>query len=211
MLNQIEAYLIEYAHKVPLEIFAAVGSTVEEIIAPIPSPIIMTVAGSVAELQGKPITILLWLAMFGAIGKVLGAYVLYFFADKGEDFILGRFGKFLGVTHKEIESIGKHFNKGKRDILILILLRATPIVSSTLISVFSGIIKINLKVYLLATLIGTYIKDLLFLYIGYTGLATFHSLTNKLDTIESKLQTITVVVILIIFIVYYLKKRKTRQ
>src|SRR3990167_9664077 len=106
MFKAIEETLFSYADKLPLEVFLFAGSIIEEVIAPIPSPFIPVGAGTVAAVQEKPLLFLFWLAGFGAVGKVIGAWVLYFAAYKAEDIVLGKFGKFLGVSHKEIESVG---------------------------------------------------------------------------------------------------------
>ncbi|MBI2267917.1 MAG: VTT domain-containing protein [Candidatus Blackburnbacteria bacterium] len=211
MFTQIESLIISYSDKVPLEIFMFLGSIIEEVIAPLPSPFIPIAAGSVTALQGKPLSILLWLAAFGAMGKVLGAYVLYFAADKAEDIVIGKFGKIFGVTHKEIEGIGKHLNQGYRDIVVLTILRTLPIISSTLVSVVCGTIKVNKKTYITATLVGTYFRDLLFLYFGFIGLSTFGSLVRGLESTESKLQALAAGAILIFLVFLLFKRRKLKM
>ena len=208
MFHNLEQLLISYADKLPLEVFLFLGSILEEVIAPIPSPFIPVAAGSVSALQAKPLIFLFWLAAFGAVGKLIGAWVLYIFADYAEDIVLGKFGKILGVSHKEIESVGKHLTGGHRDLIVLTVLRALPIMSSTLVSVVSGVLKINKKTYTIATLVGTYIRDLLFLYFGFAGLQTFGSLVNGLEDTESKIQAVSGGVILVLLVWLFFKRRK---
>ncbi|MEK7521314.1 MAG: VTT domain-containing protein [Patescibacteria group bacterium] len=209
MFHTLEQTLLSYADKLPLEIFLFIGSIVEEVIAPIPSPFVPVAAGSVSEIQGKAFFFLFWLALFGAVGKLIGAWFLYLAADKAEDVVLGKFGKFLGISHKEVEAVGKHLNHGGRDIIVLTALRALPIMSSTLISLVSGILKVNKKTYTVATLVGTYLRDLLFLYFGYAGLHTFGSLVTGLEDTESKIQAIAAVGILIFLVWIFFKRRKS--
>ncbi|OGY09371.1 MAG: hypothetical protein A2700_01810 [Candidatus Blackburnbacteria bacterium RIFCSPHIGHO2_01_FULL_44_64] len=207
-IKTLETLLTSYADKVPLELFIFFGSAIEEIIAPIPSFAVVTVAGATAALQRQPLITLFVLAGFGAIGKVIGAYFLYILSDKAEDLVVKRFGKFLRVSHKEIENIGRHFGFGRRDLFILTLLRALPIVSSTLVSVVSGAIKLNMRTYLIGTLIGTYFRDLTFLYFGYAGVGTFESITSGLEDLESKIQALAVIAILGILIWLFFKRKK---
>jgi membrane protein DedA with SNARE-associated domain len=209
LLESIEPVLVSFSDKVPLEIFISAGSFIEEIIAPIPSFLVVTVAGSVAALQEKPLAVIFWLAIFGALGKLAGAWVLYVFADKAEDLVLGRFGKVLGISHKEVESIGKHLNRGRRDLFLLILLRALPIISSALISVVCGVLKVNRRTYVISTLVGTYIKDLIFLYFGFAGIASFESTLHGLNSLESKIQVLSVVAIFLLLAGVYWKRRRT--
>ena len=196
------------ATKIPLELFVLIGSFVEEVIAPIPSPFIMTVAGSIAKAQEHTLLYLVVLAIFGAIGKTLGAWVLYYAADKAEDIIIGKFGKLLGVTHKEIEGIGKRFNKGWKDIIFLFVARAVPIIPSAPVSIVCGIIKLNIKIYLFSTFLGTCVRNTLFLYVGYVGVSSYEHITGGLDSVESIVQVSLGVVVVCVIIWAYYKRRK---
>lgn len=208
IFTQIEEKLLETAHETPLEIFSFLGSFIEEIIAPIPSPIIMTTTGSIAALQDKPVMFLLILAVFGALGKMFGALVVYKIADIGEDLIVNKFGRFIGITHVEVENFGKHFSKTRKDVLVLILLRSIPFIPSTLVSVSSGILKINVRHFMLATFLGTIIRDSIFLYFGYRGVEAFSHILGGFDTLESVLQALGVLVLAVILGLIYYKKGK---
>lgn len=201
-------YIEGLAEYIPLELYTAVASFIEEVIAPIPSPFVMTSAGSIAQAQGQTVLFLLWIAFIGAIGKTLGAYVLYFIADKGEDVIIKKYGRFFGVSHREIESIGKHFKGGWRDDLVLAGLRALPVIPSAPISIVSGVIKVNQRTYITSTFIGTIIRNLLFLYFGYAGLASYESVVNGLESVESLLQVGMATVLAIVIIWIYWKRHK---
>lgn len=213
-LFQEAAVVIEsFSSKVPLEIYTGAASFIEEVIAPIPSPFVMTSAGSIAAAQGKMMWILLVLAVIGAIGKTLGALLLYFVADKAEDVVVNKYGKFFGVSHREIESIGKYFKGGWKDDLILTGLRAVPIIPSAPISLVCGIIKTPLRTYIVATFVGTIIRNLIFLYFGYLGLESFNSLVNGLESIESLVQVgmATLIGLAIIWIYWKRHKREKSQ
>lgn len=208
IFTEIEHTLILYADKVPLEVFTLVGTFVEEVIAPIPSPLMMTTVGSIAALQGKAMSYLLVLSVIGAVGKLFGAWILYFFADKAEDIVLGRFGKFLGVSHADVEKIGKHLNGSYRDDLILIVLRALPIIPSSVVSVGSGILKINLKTYLYTTFLGTIVRDFVFLYFGFVGVSAFEGYIKGFESAESLIQIgIGIALFLFIAFMYYRRGR----
>ncbi|MEX2028404.1 MAG: VTT domain-containing protein [Candidatus Curtissbacteria bacterium] len=173
------------AAQIPLPLFVIIGSLVEEIIAPIPSPFVMTLAGSIVKSQGLPLaSIVLW-AIIAAGAKTVGSWVLYFLTDKIEDVILSRFGKLLGFTHKDVEGFGKYLNRGWRDNVVLFLLRAIPIVPTAPVSVVCGLIKINLKTYLVSTFLGNIVRSLFYLYFGYTSLETFEKYASTLDNAES--------------------------
>jgi membrane protein DedA with SNARE-associated domain len=113
MLSQILDPLINLLHQlsgmVPLPVFTFFGAFIEEVLAPIPSPLVMTLAGSMTASLGKAWTYLLFLALVGSIGKTIGSYIIYVISDKGEDLILTRFGKYLGVPHKAVAPSDQNF------------------------------------------------------------------------------------------------------
>lgn len=178
-------YLENIAAQIPLEAFSLIGAFIEELIAPIPSPFVMTLAGSITKAHEKALVYLLIVAAIGAIGKTAAGVILYVLTDKAEDLVLTKFGKFFGVTHKSIENIGKYFSGGSKDALVLGLLRSIPIMPSSPISILCGLIKINMKVFLIFTFLGSIIRNLFFLYLGYTGLAASKSITEGLDSLET--------------------------
>lgn len=173
---------------VPLEIFVVFGSVLEEIIAPIPSPLVMTLAGSFAQVHKIGLGHLLILAVLGSAGKTLGSWVLYVCVDKMEDVFMKKFGKYIGVTHADIEHIGQSLNKGWKDNVFLLLARALPIIPSAPIAFVCGAIKLDLTTFITSTFLGTIIRNLLFLYIGYTGLSTYTRFTSGLEEVESIIQ-----------------------
>lgn len=208
MFTTITNALVAWAENVPLELFTFAGSFIEEVLAPIPSPIIMTVTGTIASTQGKMMWYLLVLSCIGAAGKTLGAILVYIVANKAENVLIARFGKYIGVTHEEIEALGKKLNGGWKDLWILLFLRALPIMSSAVVSVCCGFVKIPMRVYLLATFVGTIIRDFFYLYVGFTGIAALQSLVQGFDSVESIIQALIAGSIIVVIGLLYWKRRK---
>lgn len=209
IFQQLETALISFADKVPVELFVFLGSFVEEVIAPIPSPFIMTTAGSIIALQGKGIETILWLAPFGALGKLLGALVLYIVALKAENFLLSKFSRFIGISNNDIEYISRHFKGTWRDYFILILVRSLPLMPSAPVSVVAGLIKLPLRVFIVGTFVGTVVRDSIFMYFGFVGLDTFGAIVHGLDSAESALQIgIGVILGILIAGIYWKRRRK---
>lgn len=186
----IEEALKNSAAYLPLELSAFLGGFVEEVIAPIPSPLVMAAVGSAAFAQQKGPLFLFWVSWLGALGKTLGAWVIYYIADKLEDVVVGKFGRYLGVSHQEVEGIGRHFKGGWKDDFILFTLRALPMVPSSPVSAVCGIIKINLRTYIVSTLLGNFFRNLTYLYLGYAGISAYESVLSGLDSLESKVQIV---------------------
>src|SRR3989344_5122667 len=205
-MEQIIRLIKTLAYTIPLDVFAFIGSFMEEIIAPIPSPLVMTTAGTLAHTQNYALLYLFWLALAASAGKTIASWLYYVLADKTEDLIITRFGKFIGVSHNEIESIGKHFNGTWRDDIVLLVVRALPIMPTSLVSVVCGFIKLNMRTYLQSTFIGYFIRSFIFLYLGYTGMATYGNILTGIVNSES-VAKISIAVGLIIFLGWIVYKR----
>lgn len=207
MFSQLTDYLISISNIVPLPIFTFLGALIEEIIAPIPSPLVMTLAGSLSFGQNASLIFILFIALTGSLGKTIGSYLIYLIANKFEHLVLSRFGKYIGVSEKEIDLIGKQLNKGSKDFLIIAILRAIPIIPTAPISAVSGLIKLNLKTYLGGTFVGTLIRNIFYIYLGYTSLNALDSLNEGIGSFE-KIGYLIVLVLIIGIFLFILKLKK---
>lgn len=209
IFNQILSWLETLGQQIPLPLFVIIGGFIEEVVAPIPSPFVMMLAGSIGETQNFTILALLGIATLGALGKAAGAWLLYVIGDKAEDFALGKFGKFIGVSSNEVQSIGKYFKGGAKDWIIMIVMRAIPVMPTSPLSLIAGVIKIDLKPYLIGGFIGTVIRNFFFIYLGYQGLHTASNLLSGLDSVETIFQVIFVLGVLAGLGYLYWKRKKT--
>lgn len=208
MMDPIIKFVEGLSRIIPLEAYVVVGSILEELIAPIPSPLVMTSAGTLAEAAGKTYAYLIVLALLAAVGKTLGCWIFYVIGDKAEDLVLGKFGKFLGLSHKSVEHIGKHFNGSIKDDLIVFGLRALPLLPSTPLSVLAGVIKLNLRTFIVASFLGNIVRSLFFLYLGYTGIST---LSHGIDSIQSLITVLIGLVIVALVGWAYLNRAKLNR
>lgn len=207
-VDQFISYLTVISTSVPLPIFTFLGALIEEIIAPIPSPVVMTLAGSLAFSANQNWIYLILLAFTGSIGKTLGAYAIYFIAGKAEDVIVTKFGKFIGVSQKEVEKISKKLNSGTRDDIVLFFLRAIPIIPTAPVSVVCGLIKTNLKTYLYSTFLGTLVRNIIYLYLGFTTINALDSINSGIDKFEKIGYAIVLLLVALIFFFIYKYKKK---
>ena len=166
-------YFNQLLHTLPLELFVAVGTFIEEVISPIPSVIVLVPAGAAAEAQGAGWWSLLVLAVISGIARVAGGYIVYWLADKFEDVVFGQGRTFFGYTHKDIEGFAAKVGtqRGERHIwLILFAMNALPIFPGTVISAGSGFIKVRPRTFMTATFAGSVVNGLAYLYVGYAGM-----------------------------------------
>ena len=127
--------------------------TVENVFPPIPSELIMPLAGFSAT-QGD--LTLLGVIIAGTVGSVLGALPLYYLgALFGEERLTrwaDRYGKWLTVSGKDVKRADDWFERHGNKVVLFA--RLVPGIRS-LISVPAGMSKMNLGVFLLYTTLGT--------------------------------------------------------
>ena len=207
----IERWLRTFSNAVPIEVFASLGSLIEEIVAPIPSPLVMFLAGTIIEAQSKGFFVLLYVSLISAFFKTLAQWGFYYLADKTEDIATSRLGKFIGISNNMIEKIGGNFKGGFRDEIIVILGRALPILPSAVISVGAGFIQLNLTVFLRGSVIGNYIRSVFFGAIGFYGIASYESFNSGFSTVEDFLRIgfLIIAALIALFVLY--KRRQNKK
>lgn len=191
----------------PLELFVFVGCFAEEVFSPIPSFVVLIPAGAAAQVQDISWWYLPVLALIGATGRVLGSLILYFIADKSEDWLFGDGRRWFGVSHRQVESVGRRFNGSGRDLLVLFLLNAVPVLPTSLLSLACGFIKINLRVFVVATFFGSAVNAVFYMSLGYAGFTAVAQLKN----LDAALQiALGVAVAALVAWLLYRKKKKGR-
>jgi membrane protein DedA with SNARE-associated domain len=198
----------EYAHKLPLEVFVFVGSFLEEAVSPIPSFVVMIPAGALAHVQGHNWWYLLFLSLFAAAGRVPASLILYFIADKSEDWLFGKGRRIFGVSHQQLQAYGQRFSGSRRDWVLLFLLNAVPIIPTSLLSLSCGFIRLRLKLFIVATFFGTAVNAVVYMSVGYAGLQAASAL-HRMD-LALQISSALIIIALVGCIIYYWRKKKGR-
>lgn len=207
-LAVVESWLRALSQAVPLEAFVFIGSFLEEMISPIPSTLIMGLAGSIAAADAKTLLYLVWLSFIGNLGKTIGSLFYYFLGDKMEDFAIRKIGRFFGVTHEQVENIGKRFTGGWKDGLILFSLRLVPFFPTTPVSIAAGVIKMSKRTFIIATFSGNFLKDFVYLFLGYTGTVALRSFFHTVVGIKYYTDiAIAVLFVAFLFLLWYHRRR----
>jgi len=151
-----------------------VAVALETIIAPIPSEVILPMAGwkvsqSVADASVvEPLTGLPWnfpLAVaFATVGSVLGALVGYAIGAWGGRPILDRFGRYVGIGASDLDMAGRWFDRWGA--WAVFLGRMVPLVR-TFVSYPAGISRMPLGRFLLFSTLGSLPWNLALIYAGF--------------------------------------------
>jgi len=137
----------------------------ENVFPPIPSEVILPLAGSLA-LQGR--FTLLGVTAMGTVGSLLGAlafYLLgYLFGEQRVRVLIRRFGRWLMLSEADFDRALDWFDRyGEK---VIFFGRMVPIVRS-LISIPAGIAEMNLGYFGAYTAVGTALWSFLLAFAGY--------------------------------------------
>ena len=118
------------------------GGLIEQVIIPIPSPLITMAGGFLLIPQNIPFLEVLKEALFSVVlpytlAASLGLGIVYFIAYFGGKPLIEKFKNYLGFSWTEVTRLKKKFKGTKRDKLLIIALRAIPVIPiSILLSYF---------------------------------------------------------------------------
>jgi len=148
-----------------------IAAFLEETVLPLPSAAVMMAAG-IFFLTGG----LSW-GFFNAFlfvvvlpitcGATLGSVAIYYAAYASGKPAFMRWGKYIGVTWRELESVERKLYSGKSVWLILFTLRAVPIFPSTSIDALYGLLRLDVRRFTLITFLGTFIRAAILALLGW--------------------------------------------
>jgi len=173
-------------------------------LSPIPSFVVLIPAGAAAAVQNIPLWYLPVLGVLAAAGRILGALLLYWVADKFEDKLLGGGRKFFGFSHGDVERFGRRL-KHHHDWLALFMFNAIPVVPVALLSLTCGFIKLPLRTFITATFLGTIVNAVFYLGIGYGGLKTAATMQNL--ELATEITTGLIIAAIVGWIIYVRRKK----
>ena len=166
-----------------------IGVMIEQVIVPIPSPMIIMGAGAI--LISPELSIpnaflqILWLIVLpGTIASTLGSYIGYTISYYGGKALVVRFQRFLDVDWNQIERLEKRF-QGKKEAWSLFLARAIPVFPISLVSIFSGLFRIPIRPFTLYTFLGSIFRCLFLGFVGWWAGATYEKVAGHLDSLET--------------------------
>lgn len=192
----------------PISMF--IGGIVEQIIVPIPSPIITMSGGAFLVTNQPSFFNILWqiitrVSIPYSVGAVIGTALVFFIAYFGGRPLLDKFGKYIGISWKLIEKVRADFQKTIADELFILIAVIIPVVPVSLISAFSGAFRFKPTKFFPIMFLALIIRAIILGYIGFQMGEAFTGLAHGLDKIESIL---TVVGAGLILGFLYLKREK---
>ncbi|OGE86349.1 MAG: alkaline phosphatase [Candidatus Doudnabacteria bacterium RIFCSPHIGHO2_02_FULL_46_11] len=171
----------------------AVLMAIESAAIPLPSEIIMPFAGFLVH-EGR--FTLFGAALSGAIGSVLGSWVIYFIALKGGRPLVERYGHYVFISKSDLDKADGFFKKyGAWSTFIG---RMLPIVR-TYISVPAGIAKTPFWSFTLAAFVGSFIWSYILAFLGMKLGAHWESLHEQLRGFD-----VAIAILIVLSLVWYI-------
>lgn len=178
----------------------------ENIFPPIPSEVILPLAGSLA-LEGR--FTLLGVTAMGMVGSIAGAMVFYavgnLFGEPRVRLLMRRYGKWLMLSEADFDRALEWFDRyGER---VIFFGRMVPIVRS-LISIPAGIASMRLPIFALYTAIGTGLWSFLLALAGYLLGKSWSLVSDWVSRYEKAAIIIGALAIAIFFVRRLLQRRQ---
>ncbi len=134
--------------------------SLESMIAPIPSELVMPFAGFlVADAQFDLLTVIL----VSSLGSLTGSLISYYLAYYGGKELFHRYGKFFLLNNHHLEKTESWFKKHGN--ITILASRFIPVVRH-LISIPAGLGRMDIKKFIAYTVIGATIWNTLLLFVG---------------------------------------------
>jgi membrane protein DedA with SNARE-associated domain len=172
----------------------------ENIFPPIPSEIVLPLAGSLT-LVGR--FTLLGVTLVGALGSIAGALFFYglgfWFDEKRVRWLLVRFGRWLMLAEEDLDRALAWF--GRFGEYVIFFGRMIPIVRS-LISIPAGLAKMNLFRFVLYTALGTALWSFLLAMAGRLLGQNWQRVTDFVDQYQN-----VVIVVFVLAVVAFVGNR----
>lgn len=190
------------------------GGLIEQVVVPVPSPIIPMAAGFLFVPAGavgflfilKGLT--LKAALPFAVGSTIGSTMVYLMAWYGGKFLINKLEKWLDITWEDVEAIkARYFNETSADELVIFLSRAIPIIPSVLFSAACGAIRIKPWKFYLYTALGLFVRGILLGWLGWQSGEAIFAVSQGVDRWETVF-TIGILAISFGFLVWAYLKRK---
>lgn len=172
----------------------------ENIVPPIPSEVILSFSGFISKYANLN---LLLIIISSVLGSLIGALILYYLAYFIGLKLLGfKFFKICGLKSENVKKSIIHFKtNGKKSIFFG---RFVPIIRS-FISIPAGLSKMDIKLFVILTTIGSLIWNTIFIFIGYF-------LKDKWETITTFFEDYSFIIFLVFIGIYFIiKKIKSRK
>jgi membrane protein DedA with SNARE-associated domain len=179
--------------------------TLESTLVPVPSAILMPLAGAMAS---KGVFSLPVVLLINSTAALFGSTISYYVGAKGGKAFLERYGKYFLIKPADIAKTERAFaTHGKWVILIA---RFLPVVRHV-ISVPAGIARMPLRTFWLQTFIGSTLWGGFLIILGYQLGENWEAVAGKLKRMDLVIGVVIVLALVALAIRFLVRRRRERQ
>jgi len=213
LISEITQWIME-SMKSHGQLSVFIGVMIEQIIVPIPSPLIIMGAGAILISPGISIPNafleILWVIVLpGSIASTIGSYIGYLISFYGGRALVVRLQRFLDVDWDQIERLEKRF-QGKKEAVSIFLSRAIPVFPISLVSIFAGLLRIPIKPFTIYTFLGSIFRCFFLGFFGWWIGATYEKAASHIDSVETIVSILMLIGMGMAFGYLYYKFRRAR-
>ncbi|HEY0010384.1 MAG TPA: VTT domain-containing protein [Candidatus Paceibacterota bacterium] len=185
------------------------ATIVEEVVAPIPSALVPLAAGffllpATASFPLVALESIFLVAIPVALGISLGSAAFYAVAYYGGKPIIEKTRKMTGVSWHDIERIERKMTRGKRDEVMLFLLRLVPIIPGFALSGFCGVVRYPFSRFLVLTFLGSLLRAYGLGLLGWKTGEYYIKYVDVMDQLEGTILAATLLLLALAALGYYL-------
>jgi membrane protein DedA with SNARE-associated domain len=213
LISEITQWIME-SMRTHGQLAVFIGVMIEQIIVPIPSPLIIMGAGAILILPGISIPNaflqILWVIVLpGSLASTLGSYIGYMISFYGGKALVLRLQRFLDVDWDQIERLEKRF-QGRKEAWSIFLSRAIPVFPISLVSVFAGLLRIPIKPFTVYTFLGSVFRCFFLGFFGWWIGATYEKVATHIDSVETIISIVMLIGMGVVFGYLYQKFRRSK-
>jgi membrane protein DedA with SNARE-associated domain len=191
------------------------ATLLEEVIAPIPSPLVPLTAGFfLLPAEGSFLEIirhaLFVIAFPVAFGVTLGSLAVYGIGYWGGKPLIEKSKKWIGLSWEDLEKAERKLTRGKSDEIALFILRVLPVIPGVAISGFCGIVRYPLKTFAVITFLGALVRAVALAVVGWYAGAVYAEYAEMVSKIENYVSAVVITLALLFAGRWYFLK-KIRQ
>ncbi|HMP85599.1 MAG TPA: VTT domain-containing protein, partial [Candidatus Paceibacterota bacterium] len=212
MIEQITSYIQPIIQDYgALGVFLA--TLLEEIVAPIPSPLVPLTAGFFLLPSNEIFINILLKAIFlialpVAVGVSIGSLVVYAIAYFGGKPLIEKTKKWIGLSWDDVQKAETKLTKGKGDEITLFILRILPVIPGVAISGFCGMVRYSIKSFVIITFFGSFVRATLLGFLGFYVGVMYFEYVGIISKIEKYLFAILLVIGIFFILRFLYFKRK---
>lgn len=177
------------------------ATLLEEIIAPIPSPLVPLTAGFFLLPVSDGFLVVAWQALLiiafpVALGVTLGSLVVYCIGYWGGKLAIEKSKKWIGLSWEDVEKMEQKLIRGKGDEILLFTLRVLPVVPGVAISGFCGVVRYPLKTFSILTFFGALVRATALGIVGWHVGSVYLTYVDAISKIEKYIFAFLILLIL---------------